>query len=406
MDREFPRFSTAPQNTGPVTIKLKKGTDRRLLRGHAWVFSNELQDHAILKTLAPGSLVHLANHQGKFLATAYANHKPLIAARIVSRCPLACLDSQWFTERIQEALALRSAMFTHHDYRLIYGEADQLPGLVVDRFGKYLTVQITTAGMERVRGEIEQALNAVLQPEGMVWQGDDSFRELEGLDTAEPQIIGHVPPRVEIHEGPVRFSVDLLGGQKTGWFFDQRDNRLRLHKYAAGQRVLDVFSYAGGWATHALVAGAKSATCVDRSEKALHDAAANAQLNGAQVETIRGDAFDVLRSLIDQGRKFDIVIVDPPALIKRKKDFDGGLQAYFQINRLAAQLLSSQGLLVSCSCSYHLPIEQLREIVQHAATFVDKSARITEIGQQATDHPSLPSMPELSYLKALFAWLS
>ncbi|MBX3416924.1 MAG: class I SAM-dependent rRNA methyltransferase [Pirellulaceae bacterium] len=406
MDQEKLRQLPHQTPTNRAVVKLKKGTDRRLMRGHAWVFSNEIQDSQALKGLPPGTLIHLANHQGKFLATAYANPKTLIAARIVSRRPLAALDSHWFTERFEDALALRSAMFTGHDYRLIYGEADGVPGLVVDRYGDYLVAQVTTAGIENVKADIERAFNQVLRPRGIVWRGDDQFRELEGLPIVEPDVVGEVPEQVVIREGAVKFNVDLRGGQKTGWFFDQRDNRLRLHKYAPGQRVLDAFSYAGGWAIHALTAGAKSATCLDRSEKALASATANAALNNCQLETVCGDAFESMRAMIDQGRRFDIVVLDPPALIKRKKDYEAGLQAYYQLNRLAAQLLSSRGLLVSCSCSHHLPEAQLWDIVRHTAAHVEKNVRITEIGLQSSDHPCLPAMPEMTYLKAVYAWLS
>jgi 23S rRNA (cytosine1962-C5)-methyltransferase len=395
-----------PARRDTLTLRIKKGADRRIIRGHDWVFSNELIEIPHSAKNHGGALVHLQNHQGKYLATATFNPKTLIAARIVSRKPLAALSVDWFRNRIEDAMALRDVIFTSPFYRLIYGESDGLPGLVIDRFGDYLVVQVTTAGMELVRENLAVALDDVLRPKGIVWRADDHFRELEGLETRAPLITGSVPAEVELREDELAFSTNLSEGQKTGWYYDQRDNRLRLHKYSRGKRVLDVFSYAGGWAVHALKAGATSATCLDRSESALTAATNNAIRNGVAVTTICGEAFAELRKLVDAGKRFDIVVVDPPALIKRKKDFEAGLQAYFQLNRLAAQLLSSSGLLVSCSCSHHLPEENLWEVVQHAATAAKKNIRITEIGAQSADHPMHPGMPEMTYLKALYAWLS
>ena len=397
-------FESCPRDT--LALRIKKGADRRIIRGHDWVFSNELIEIPPSAKNHGGALVHLQNHQGKYLATATFNPKTLIAARIVSRKPLAALSVDWFRNRLEDALALRNVIFTNPYYRLVYGESDGLPGLVIDRFGDYLVVQITTAGMELVREILAAALVEVLRPKGIVWRADDHFRELEGLETHEPSITGSVTAEVEVREGELTFLTSLSAGQKTGWFYDQRDNRMRLHKYARGKRVLDVFSYAGGWAVHALKAGASSATCLDRSEPALAAATNNAIRNGVTLTTICGEAFAELRKLADAGRRFDIIVVDPPALIKRKKDFEAGLQAYFQLNRLAVQLLSSSGLLVSCSCSHHLPEENLWEVVQHAASAAKKNIRMTEIGAQSADHPMHPGMPEMTYLKALYAWLS
>ncbi len=393
------------RSAAPRTLHLKKKADQRLIRGHDWVFSNELQPPPKLGLDEAGRVVHLVNHQGKFLASGYYNPKSLIAVRVLSREPMDQITAEWLMIRFRRALARRESVFQQPYYRLVYGESDGLPGLVIDRFGPYLVVQITTAGMERVKPAIQAALQEVLNPTGIVWRADDRFRELEGLPVQEPETTGDVPDVVPVIEGDLVFETRLSEGQKTGWYFDQRDNRLRLHRYAHGKRVLDVFSYAGAWGLHALAAGAASATCIDSSKDALLAAQKSAQLQGRTIETICDDAFAALRGMLKENRRFDIVVIDPPPLIKRKKDFEAGLQAYYQLNRLAAQLLVDGGLLVSCSCSHHLSQEQLVEILRHTSMQFNRPMAIAESGGQAIDHPVHPAMIETAYLKALFAWV-
>lgn len=386
-------------------MTLKKKADQRLIRGHEWVFSNELLNPPKVPEEEYGCLVQLQNHQGNYLATGYYNHKSLIAARVISRKPLTVDGAHWLDEKMASALARREAVFNEPYYRLIFGESDGLPGLVVDRFGDVLVAQVTTAGMERLRGEIESALHRVVQPSGIVWRADDHFRELEGLPLQPPEVTGQVPDTITVKEGGLTFSMHPLGGQKTGWFYDQRDNRLRLHKYARGKTVLDVFSYAGAWALHALSAGAEAAVCIDRSREALAAAEMNAQLQQVQLETVCGDAFKTMREMNKASRKFDIVILDPPPLIKRRKDFEAGLQAYFQLNRLASQLVSRGGLLVTCSCSHHLDEAQLVDIVRHTGLQFGRAMAIAEKGGQSIDHPIHPAMAETQYIKSMFVWL-
>jgi 23S rRNA (cytosine1962-C5)-methyltransferase len=343
------------------------------------------------------------DYRGRFLASAYFNPRTLIAARIVSRSPLEQLDANWLRPRLESALRFRDRVYPHRCYRWVHGEADGLPGLVIDRFGDYLTVQITTAGMHTLEQELLNICRELTDCRGIVLRADDHFRQLEGLPVQHPTVIGEVPQWVPLSEGSLSFETQLLEGQKTGWFFDQRDNRQRLARYVPGARVLDAFCYAGAWGITAATNGAQQVTCLDSSATAIQLVERNARLNNVSIETITADAFESLKQLQDTGRKFEVVVLDPPALIKRKRDHEAGLQAYFQLNRLAAGLLADDGLLVSCSCSHHLAHQELVEIVTHAARHHRRRVGLVEIGQQSADHPIHPAIPETAYLKALYA---
>lgn len=391
------------QVTSPPSLKLRKGAERRVLRGHEWVFSNELQLPQNGQTWPEsGGLVHLQDYRGKFLASGYFNSKSLIAARVVARTPLARLDRNWLRPRLDSALRFREQLYPGRCYRWVHGEADGLPGLVVDRFGDYLTIQITTAGMQRLESELLDLLGELSGCEGIVLRADDHFRELEGLSLQPPTARGVIPEWVALHEGDLSFETQLLTGQKTGWFFDQRDNRQRLRRYVAGARVLDAFCYAGAWGITAAKSGASEVTCLDSSPVAIELVRRNAALNQVSLETLTADAFAALKQLQEAGRKFEVVVLDPPALIKRKRDHEAGLQAYYQLNRLATSLLAPDGLLVSCSCSHHLAHQELVEVVTHAARHHQRQISLVEIGQQSADHPIHPAIPETAYLKALF----
>ncbi|MFN9342409.1 MAG: class I SAM-dependent rRNA methyltransferase [Planctomycetota bacterium] len=391
------------QVTSPPSLKLRKGAERRVLRGHEWVFSNELQLPQNGQTWPEsGGLVHLQDYRGKFLASGYFNSKSLIAARVVARTPLARLDRNWLRPRLESALRFREQLYPGRCYRWVHGEADGLPGLVVDRFGDYLTIQITTAGMQRLESELLDLLGELSGCEGIVLRADDHFRELEGLSLPPPTARGVIPEWVALHEGDLSFETQLLTGQKTGWFFDQRDNRQRLRRYVAGARVLVACCYAGAWGITAAKSGASEVTGLDSSPVAIELVRRNAALNQVSLETLTADAFAALKQLQEAGRKFEVVVLDPPALIKRKRDHEAGLQAYYQLNRLATSLLAPDGLLVSCSCSHHLAHQELVEVVTHAARHHQRQISLVEIGQQSADHPIHPAIPETAYLKALF----
>ena len=386
-----------------IVLRLKPQEERRLRAGHLWVYSNEIDtERSPLKTLPAGALCRLVDSRGKPLGTAYVNPHALLCARLLTGQADAVIDADWFARRLRTAAAMRERIYGDQPwYRLVHGEGDGLPGLVIDRYGEVLVVQIGTAGMENLRGPLLDALQAEFRPRGIVLRNDSSAREAEDL----PQYvedIGAVPQTVLIEEGGVRFEVAMHGGQKTGWFYDQHDNRDRLARYARGARVLDVFSYAGGWALRAHGFGAAAVACVDSSAAALDAAEHNAALNGASLETFKGQALDVLRQLGVEGRRFDLVVVDPPALIKRKKDHAEGLSLYSRLNRAALELLAPGGILVSCSCSYHLEAAELQRVLLRESRAAGRRLQILEQGGQGPDHPVHPAIPETRYLKAYF----
>ena len=383
-------------------LRLRKNEDRRLRAGHLWVFSNEVDVRITpLTAFEPGDAVEVQDARGAPLGVGYVNPRSLIAARLVSRDREARVDAAFLRRRLGRALALRETIFDRPFYRLAFGESDGLPGLVVDRFGEVLVAQITTAGMERVKEEVVDALRDLLSPAGILLRNDSSGRALEGLESYVETAHGAVPDVVALEENGVRFEAPMAG-QKTGWFYDHRMNRARMSSYVRGRRVLDVFSYVGGWGVQAAAAGASSVVCVDASAPALEQAKRNAELNGAsdRVETRRGDAFDVLRALAADGEKFDVVVLDPPAFIKLKKDHKAGEEAYQRVNALAMDVLKQDGVLVSASCSYHLPAESLQDAMLRAARRQGRSLQILEQGHQGPDHPVHPAIPETAYLKA------
>lgn len=385
-------------------LRLRRHEDRRLRAGHLWVFSNEVDVAATpLTSFAPGDAVQVQDSRGAPLGVGYVNPRSLIAARLVSRDPHAVLDRALLRRRLERALALRQTLFAAPFYRLVFGESDGLPGLVVDRFGDTLVVQITTAGMERLREDVVAVLEETLRPTGVLLRNDVPGRALEGLESYVETALGTVPEVVALEENGVRFEAPL-SGQKTGWFYDHRMNRARLQAYARGRRVLDVFSYAGGWGVQAAVAGAEGVVCVDASAQALEWVGRNAALNGVggRVTTQRGDAFDVLRELAVADERFDVVVLDPPAFIKRKKDLKAGEEAYRRIAQLGMEVLRPGGFLVSASCSFHMPREALQDAMLRASRKLRRDLQVVEEGHQGPDHPVHPAIPETAYLKAFF----
>jgi 23S rRNA (cytosine1962-C5)-methyltransferase len=385
-------------------LKLKRGEDRRIRAGHPWVFSNEIDNDATpLGKITPGAAVRIHSDRDQFLGHAYANPHALICARIVGRDAEHGLDRSLIVHRLNVALALRERLSREPYYRLVFGESDGLPGLVLDRYGEIIVGQIATRGMETLKSEVEAAIRTVLAPQGLFWKNDSGARDLEQLPASAEVAFGAVPEEVAVAEGSLRFTAPLRTGQKTGWFYDQTANRARLARYLwAGARVLDVCSYVGAWATTALAQGARSATCVDSSAPALSYAERNAAANGMKIGTLQADAFDALKNLHDAGERFDVVILDPPAFIKRKKDIPQGQAAYRKLNQLALALIERDGLLVSCSCSYHLSPEDLAAAIQGAARHSGRFVQILEAAGQSPDHPVHPAIPETRYLKAFF----
>lgn len=386
-------------------IYLKKNEDKRLRKGHVWVFSNEIDtQRSPLETFSKGQLVNVLSHDGKALGTAYVNPNTLIAARMLSRkADLKC-GQNFFKTRLSNALLLRERIFAQPYYRLVFGESDGLPGLVIDRFGDVLSVQITTAGMEALRAHLLGALVELLQPQAVIFKNDNSQRDLEGLSLDNELGWGALPETLIIEENQARFQVDILSGQKTGWFYDHRVSRWQLAQMASGQRVLDLFSYTGAWGIPAAMHGAREVTCVDASEGAMALASHNAQLNQVQdvMQFVRSDVFEFLKTARSNNERYDIVVLDPPALVKRKKDFKQGYEAYRRLNDLALQVLAPNGILVSASCSYHLSCDNLHEILRASSKHIDRQLNFFAQGGQGPDHPVHPAVEETQYLKTYF----
>lgn len=389
-------------------LRLKKNEDRRLRGGHLWIFSNEVDTAATpLKAFRAGDLAVVENARGESLGLAYVNPDSLISGRILCRDIKAEIGRGFFIKRLERALACREWVYERPFYRLAYGESDGLPGAVVDRFGDVFVVQTNTAGMERLQECLLEALEVLFAPRAVVLKNTSGLRALEGLDTYTRTPIGSVHGPLEIEENGARFLVDPIEGQKTGWFFDHRDNRAELAKLCRGKKVLDLFSYTGAWAIPAARAGAARVTSVDASESALRLAAENAGLNGVaeRMEFVREDAFEFLRGAREERRHYDVVVLDPPAFIKRRKDVPQGVEAYRRLNQAALQVLGYGGILVSASCSFHLPRETLHDLLRASARHIDRHLMFFARGGQAHDHPIHPAIPETDYLKAFFCFV-
>jgi 23S rRNA (cytosine1962-C5)-methyltransferase len=390
-------------------LYLRRRHERRVQRGHPWVFSNEVDmERSPMTAFQAGDCVNVSSYSGKLLGTAYVNPHSLICARLLSAEANCILDEKLLGERLAHALALRERLAWLPHCRLVYGESDRLPGLIVDGFGDVLSVQIGTAGMERVRDQIVAALVKLCRPAAVVLRNDLASRGLEGLQSYVEVVHGQVPTVVSLRENGAGFEISPLEGQKTGWYYDHRRNRARLSHYAQGRSVLDCFSYVGGFGIQAAMGGARSVLCLDSSRSALASLHRNAELNGVadRVESLRGDVFDSLRALRGEQRRFDIVVVDPPAFMRRKKDRRAGIEAYRRLNRRAMQVLEADGLLLSASCSFHLSSEEHQDMVAGAAADVGRWVQILERGHQAADHPVHPRLPESEYLKALLVRVS
>ena len=367
----------------------------RVRSGHPWVYRSDIAE----AEGAAGDVVTVFDRRGGFLGQAFYNPKSEISLRVAERSGEP-IDESWFQGRIGRSLAYRDSLAIDADaYRLLHAEADGIPGLVVDRYGDYLVLQVGSAAVERRLGWVLDALDELLSPAGILLRGDSAARKREGLDTGVRVLSGKVPDEVVVvREGPVRYGANLWRGQKTGGFLDQRENHLAAGRYASG-RVLDVFSYAGGFALHAARA-AGEVEAVDSSGPALDAARANAKLNGLDNITFtRARAFDLLRERSDAGARYDTVILDPPAFAKTRRELPRARRAYKEINLRAMKLLNRAGVLITCSCSYHLSRELFEETLRSAAADAGRTMRLREWRGQAADHPEVLTIPETRYLK-------
>lgn len=370
--------------------------------GHPWIFSNEIAE--IEGAPEPGGLVEITDERGAFLGKAYWNPKSLIAARVLTRGRDE-IDTAFFVKRMERALRLRERLLPGEGaVRMIYGESDQLPGLVVDRYGDVLVAQVLTLGMEARQEMIRAALEQVVKPRGVIRAADSALRALEGLPIERALWWGEVPERLEVSVEGFRVEVDPWRGQKTGLFLDQRLNRRLAEAHAKSRRVLDLFCYQGEWAMHAARGGAAGVLAVDSSQPALDAAARNFERNGLAgpargFELRRADAFDAARELERAGEKFGLVIVDPPALIKSRKHLAAGAKAYREVNRAAMAMLEEEGVLITCSCSHHLEDTLFRQVLIEAARAAHRPMRVLGWSGEGPDHPQLLAVPETHYLK-------
>lgn len=385
-----------------LRVVLKPREDRRIRNGHLWVFSNEIakvEDQG--GTLVPGALAELVTSANQPLGWGYYNKNSLIALRLLERAGVRPVRPL-LEERLKAALEFRRATLPGLEcFRLVHGEGDHLPGLVIDVYGRTAVVQLLTAGMELLREDILGALATVLAPECVVLKNDAPIRKLEGLDQSVEVVHGALTGPLAVTMDGLKFEVDLLDGQKTGFFLDQRENRLALARFAKDKRVLDVFSHQGAWGLYALQAGARNATFIDSSAPALELARRGAEANGFTGRTSArpGDAFEVLRAAGEAGERWDVVVVDPPAFAKSKKDLTQARAAYERVNKLALRVLAPGGILATSTCSYHVNAEEFLGAVARALFATGRSGRLLEVRGQAIDHAALFAMPEGSYLK-------
>jgi 23S rRNA (cytosine1962-C5)-methyltransferase len=403
-----PKTAKSPSANVLPRVALQPGRQKRVRAGHPWVFSNEIEMTAVARALPPGGIVTLVDSGGAALGTATFNPHPLISARLLTGREDVAINRNYLARRIAYALELRDALFDAPYYRLVWSEADRLPGLVIDRYGDVLVVQANTAGMDLLMPEILAALDEVLSPKCVVLRNDNAGREQENLPTetiVAKGDLGGAP--IEVIENGVKFLADPAGGQKTGWFYDHRENRARVARLAGGRRVLDVYSYLGGFGIQAAVAGAAKVVCVDRSEAALGLAEQAAKLNNVadRCEFARGDSFHHLGQLAAASGVFDVVIADPPAFVKSKKDLRNGLKGYRKLTRLAANCVAPGGFLFAASCSYHVDAADFAEQIRGGLRDAHRSGRIIHSGSAGPDHPVHPYVPESAYLKGVLLQL-
>jgi len=385
-------------------VRLRQGHGRRAREGHPWVYSNEIVMDAAAKAIAPGSVIDLVDPAGGSLGAAFFNPHSLIAARRLGVAADADLASAVILPRIARAAALRDRLFDAPYYRLVHAEADGLPALAIDRFADVAVCQLNGAGVDREADAIAAALDSALAISGIVFRRDSPARAWEGLAEAEPRIVGTVPATLLMTENGVRYVVEPRGGQKTGWFFDQRENRAFMARLAAkAESVLDVYTHTGGFALAAAAAGAKRVMAVDSSEPALALAKEAAALNGVadRVSFERAEAFAVLESLARTGVRFEVVIVDPPPFVRARKDLKAGAKGYEKLARLAAGLVARNGFLFIASCSHALPAEDFARHVVRGVGRAGRGGRILASSGAGPDHPVHPLLPETAYLKAL-----
>ncbi len=380
------------------TVKLKQKEARRILRGHPWVFSNELEGSP--SGFSAGEIVDVLDSSGRFVGRGYINPHSLIAVRLLTRKQEE-IDRGFIRKRIADARALRTMLNFGESYRAFYSEGDGLPGLIVDKYSSTLVIQSLTAGIDCLLDDIIHELQEEYGPEVIVLRNDSHSRVLEGLQQEKRVVQGNLSGPVLFEEEGISYTADVLEGQKTGFFFDQRENRLALKDYVSGRRTLDCFCYVGAWALSAARFGASEVIGLDSSERAISLAQENAARNNLAAQFREAEVFEELRVFDKKRERFGCVILDPPAFVKSRAKVREGLKGYKEINSRAMRLLDPGGVLVTCSCSHHIDEELFREMLIDAAHSAGRQARIMEMRAQARDHPALLAARETHYLKCV-----
>ena len=384
-------------------VHVVNGRQKKLLQGHPWVYGNEIE--RVEGEIEDGGLVTVVDFRGRYMGTGFYNSKSLITVRLLTHRQEEITD-ELIASRVKAACDYRRFVMNRpgtDSCRLIYGEADRLPGVIADRFGGVIVLQVLALGMERFTQTIADALLACEKPDCLLLQNDDAIRRKEGMECFTRMLYGTLPEENIIHENGVKLAVDVLGGQKTGYFLDQKDNHLFVRQFCKDARVLDCFSYIGAFALNAAAAGAKEVTAVDISEAAVQLIEKNAALNGADITAVCANCFDFLRAQVKAGEKYDVVVLDPPAFTKAHANMASACRGYKEIALSAMRLLPAGGVLATHSCSYHMPEEVFVNTVLSAAQDLHRQVRVITLRRQDIDHPVLAGSPESHYLKSL--WL-
>ena len=384
-------------------VHVINGRQKKLLQGHPWVYGNEIE--RVEGEIVDGDLVTVVDFRGRYMGTGFYNSRSLITVRLLTHRQEEITD-ELIAARVRAACDYRRFVMQREgtdSCRLIYGEADRLPGVIADRFGGVIVLQVLALGMERYTQVIADALIACEQPACLLLNNDDAIRIKEGMTCFTKVLHGELPEETIIHENGVKLAVDVRGGQKTGYFLDQKDNHLFLRQFCRDARVLDCFSYIGGFALNAVRGGAREVTAVDISEQAVALICRNAELNGAQINAVCANCFDFLRAQVKAGEKYDVVVLDPPAFTKAHANMANACRGYKEIALSAMRLLPAGGVLATHSCSYHMPEDVFVNTVLSAAQDLHRQVRVITLRRQDIDHPVLAGYPESHYLKSL--WL-
>jgi 23S rRNA (cytosine1962-C5)-methyltransferase len=384
----------------PCKIYLKPKEELRIIQGHPWVFSNEVD--RLEGKIQSGEIAFVYSHKNIFLGKGFLNTSSKILVRILSKSEEEVIDRDFFKRLIEQSNQSRIDLGYHNSYRVVFGESDGIPGFIVDKYGEYLSVQILSLGIDLRKTMLVDILVEIFNPKGIYERSDVPVRKKEGLELFKGVIYGQVPEKIRIKENKLTMEVDIINGQKTGSFLDQQDNHDAVKAYVKNKRVLDCFSHIGGFGLHAAYHGASEVTCLDISETAVHQINHNAELNQLkQVKAIKADVFDALREYQQSQTKFDMIILDPPAFAKKNEDLKKAYQGYKDINLQALKLIEPDGYLMSCSCSHYMNPSLFLEMLMDASNDAKRVTQMVEFRIQGKDHPALLGSDESLYLKCV-----